>query len=309
MISSSRVPTLEACWVSAATSPSSTALGAELEDERAHLALRPAGEVADRAEGLGEGPGSAHALLLERALRGARVQDRGEQRLGDGVVQVARDPVPLLHRLLSLVALRLGQREGRPLALADDRAEEQRRERRHGDVELRAERPVVDGLLEERPDVVGRDADRQAGRDRDRQRGAGRPESEGRPDQRRKHHVGHRLVDRDRQHAEGGHRAEDSDALPTCGSAATPLRGRGAQVSISGRTTNPPEVSPSHQVRQKVSASLPSITPPASIDSVPMVALIAVAVPSARSMPPTCSVRSSDGARPDQLAQAESPPR
>src|SRR5213083_1286418 len=53
-------------------------------------------------------------------------------------------------------------------------------------------------------------------------------------------------------------------------------------VRISGRTTSAPEVSPSHQVRQNVGTSEWSITPPASIEIVPTVALIAVAVPTAR---------------------------
>ena len=40
------------------------------------------------------------------------------------------------------------------------------------------------------------------------------------------------------------------------------------------------------------------MTPPASIDTVPTVALIAVAVPSATSIPPTCSTRSRAAGRP-----------
>ena len=187
---------------------------AELEDERAHLALRAPRQLSDRAQGPPERAGRAHALLLDRLLGGAGVQGRREQRLGDGVVQIARDPVPLLDGLLALVPLRLGQLRGGPLALADDGAQEERRERRDGDVDLRAQGPVVDRLLEERPDVVGGDPDRHPGRDRDRQRGARRPEPEGRPDQRREDHVGHRLVGRDRDHAEHGDRDDQERALP-----------------------------------------------------------------------------------------------
>ena len=53
-----------------------------------------------------------------------------------------------------------------------------------------------------------------------------------------------------------------------------PRAGSGAHASISGRTTSPPEVSPSHHVRQNVVTSDRSMTPPASIDTVPTVALI-----------------------------------
>ena len=225
-------------------------VAAQLEDERAHLALRAPRQLSDRGQGSPERAGRAHALLLDRLLGGAGVQSRREQRLGDGVVQIACDPVPLLDGLLALVPLRLGQLRGGPLALADDGAQEERRERRDGDVDLRAQGPVVDRLLEERPDVVGGDSDRHPGRDRDRQRGARRPESESRPDQRRKDHVGHRLVGRDRDHAEHGDRGDQERALPACGCAAMPRRDRGAHTSISGRTTSPPEVSPSHHVRQ-----------------------------------------------------------
>src|SRR4051794_9326941 len=55
-----------------------------------------------------------------------------------------------------------------------------------------------------------------------------------------------------------------------------------AHASISGSTTSPPEVSPSHHVRQKFVASEASTTPPASIEIVPTVALMAVATARAR---------------------------
>src|SRR4029450_5022935 len=66
-----------------------------------------------------------------------------------------------------------------------------------------------------------------------------------------------------------------------------------AQASISGRTTNPPDVSASHQVRQNSAAPEALTTPPAIMEMVPAVALIAVATPTATSMPRTCSTRAS----------------
>ena len=68
--------------------------------------------------------------------------------------------------------------------------------------------------------------------------------------------------------------------------------GSRAHASIRGRTTSPPELSASHQVRQNSAAPDSSTTPPATIETVPTVALIAVATPMATSMPPTCSTRS-----------------
>ena len=62
-------------------------------------------------------------------------------------------------------------------------------------------------------------------------------------------------------------------------------RGSPAQVRMSGSAISPPAVSPSHQVRQNVTASDQSMTPPASMETVPQTALIAVAVTSATSMP------------------------
>ena len=66
-----------------------------------------------------------------------------------------------------------------------------------------------------------------------------------------------------------------------------------AQVRMSGSAISPPAVSPSHQVRQNVTASDQSMTPPASMETVPQTALIAVAVASATSMPMIWSARSS----------------
>src|SRR5215213_11347484 len=48
--------------------------------------------------------------------------------------------------------------------------------------------------------------------------------------------------------------------------------GCGTHASIRGRTTSPPDVSPSHHVRQNLVASAASTTPPATIETVPRVA-------------------------------------
>src|SRR3954454_3530279 len=126
----------------------------EPRDQRPHLGLRISGQLGDRAQGLSQRPGSAQMLCLERLLRRAGMEGRREHRLGDGVVKVARDAVPLLHRMLALVPAGLRQLRGGSLALAYDRREEQRRECRNSDVGLSAQGPVVDRLLEERAKVV-----------------------------------------------------------------------------------------------------------------------------------------------------------
>ena len=143
----------------------------------------------------------------------------------------------------------------RPLALAHDRAQEERRERRHGDVELRAQRPVVDGLLEERPDVVGGDADRHA-RPRSRST-AWRPAARiGTPPRSAPGTPCRSPARRSRPRSRRARRPRRSGARPPrSGSRRHAATGSRAQASISGRTTSPPEVSPSHHVRQNVSAS------------------------------------------------------
>ena len=167
---------------------------------------------------------------------------------------------------------------GRPLALADEGAQEERRERGDGDVGLRAQGPVVDGLLEERPDVVGGHPDGHAGGDGDRQRGARRPEPERGPDQGGKDQVGDRLRRSRSQSRRERRPSRSEDRPPRCACVAMPRRIRGPTPAPGGRTTSPPDVSPSNQVRQNVSASEWSMTPPASIEIVPAVALIAVAI-------------------------------
>ena len=160
----------------------------QLGDQRSHLALRALREVRDRAQRLAERV-RAHRRAPELLLSGTRLEVRGEERLGDRVVQIARDPVPLLDGPLVLAPLRL-------TSAAAERARSLTTAQRnsvvsggHDDVNLCAERPVVDRLLEERPHLVGRDADRRAGHDRDRQRGARHPEAERRPDQCRENDI------------------------------------------------------------------------------------------------------------------------
>ena len=87
---------------------------AQLGDELSDLGLRGEGQLPDRPEVLREAAVVERAVLRKRLLGRARVQQRGEQRLGHGVVQVARDPVALLRRLLALAALGLGQLAWRP---------------------------------------------------------------------------------------------------------------------------------------------------------------------------------------------------
>src|SRR5215218_9372514 len=81
--------------------------------------------------------------------------------------------------------------------------------------------------------------------------------------------------------------------------------GSATHASSNGSTTSPPAVSPSHHVRQKCASSDSPITPPANIDAVPTVALIAVAIPSANSMPTTCSTPVESGATADQPTQQQ----
>jgi hypothetical protein len=119
----------------------------QLEDQRAHLALHALGELSDCAEGLCDAPRRGRVVLPERLLRCACVKYRGEQRLGDRIVEIASDPAPLLQRPLALVSASFGEIPGRSLAFAHHCAEEQRGQRSDGDVELRAQRPVVDRLL------------------------------------------------------------------------------------------------------------------------------------------------------------------
>src|SRR5205823_8028981 len=120
---------------------------------------RPLCQLVDRSECLPEQLGALSAVLVESLLSRARVQDAREERLRDGIVELARDAAALLHGALVLTPFRFGQLLDRALPLTDDGAQEQRGQRRDEDVELRAERSIVDRLLVERADPVGRDAD------------------------------------------------------------------------------------------------------------------------------------------------------
>src|SRR5829696_1417489 len=80
-----------------------------------------------------------------------------------------------------------------------------------------------------------------------------------------------------------------------------------AHASINGSTTSPPEVSPSHQVRQNWVASDSSTTSPTTIETVPAVALIAVAIPRATSTPPTCPTPSIAAFRPTRRRSNSAP--
>jgi hypothetical protein len=84
-------------------------LGVELEDERTHLRQSAPGQLTDLAQLRAQLLGGIGSVLRERPLCGSDVQDCGEQRLRDGVVQVAANAVSFLGGALALAALRLGQ--------------------------------------------------------------------------------------------------------------------------------------------------------------------------------------------------------
>jgi hypothetical protein len=83
--------------------------------------------------------------------------------------------------------------------------------------------------------------------------------------------------------------------------------GSRSQVRMSGKTTRAPAVSPSSHVRQNVGTSELSMTPPASIEIVPAVALMAVAAPTARISPLTCDARSSAARGPIRRRSSHAP--
>src|SRR2546426_5688166 len=98
-------------------------------------------------------------------------------------MEITSDPVPLVLGLLTLVPPDLGQLCEGPLPLAGERGQEEGREGRDGDVELRAQSPVVDRLPEERTDVIGGDSHRHPRPGRGPPRGAWGPKSKNPPDQ------------------------------------------------------------------------------------------------------------------------------
>ena len=116
------------------------------------------------------------------------------------------------------------------LALAHDGAQEERRRGRDDDVELRAERAVVDRLLREEPEVVGGDPDREQRENRDRERRPRGAEPEGGPDQRREHDVGQRLARRDGERRQGDDRTEQQPAFERADASH-----RGARVARPGQ--------------------------------------------------------------------------
>ena len=80
------------------------------------------------------------------------------------------------------------------------------------------------------------------------------------------------------------------------GQRASQARGGGlAQASASGTRITAPAASPSHHVRQTVSAALPAITPPSSCARTPTVALRAVPAAIASSVRPSPPMLASGG--------------
>src|SRR5215211_2060493 len=110
-VRSSRAATSAACIFSAASSPSATGSWPS-SLMRAHLTLGAPRQLSDRVQVPADDDRLAAVAMPQRLLRRARVQHGREQGLGDGVVQVARDSVPLLRGALVLVELSLGQLPG-----------------------------------------------------------------------------------------------------------------------------------------------------------------------------------------------------
>ena len=147
----------------------------QLEDERAHLGLRALGELSDRAEGLRDtSRGLRRPAPATSARCGCAAPSRtapGRPSRADHEQSGAAPPRPARPRVRRASARSLDDRS----RSRDHGAQEQRRQRSDGDVELRAERPVVDRLLGERADVVGRYPDRHSRGDRDGERRPGGP--------------------------------------------------------------------------------------------------------------------------------------
>ena len=189
MLSPSELPRPVACLASAATSPSWTGSRCSSKmSERISLCtllVRSALVARDRlTRPEGSAPSCSQSLL-----RGACMQYRREQGLRYRIVEISSYPPPFLHRPCALRSAGFGELPGGSFPLAHQGAQEQRRQRRDPDVQLRAERAVVDRLLGKGPEVVGRYTDRHARGDRNGQRRAGKAESERHEDQRRKHRV------------------------------------------------------------------------------------------------------------------------
>src|SRR5829696_7223579 len=176
----------------------------QVEDQRAHLALNPPAQVRNCTEGAADAAGWIAALLDQSLLGRACVQYPREEGLRHGIVEISSDATAFLRRPFALIPACVGQLPGGSFPFADDAAHEQRRQRRDPDVELRAQCPVVDGLLGERAEFVGGYADCHTGGDRDGKRRAPRAEAECCPNQRGKDHVPDRLLRRERHDAERG---------------------------------------------------------------------------------------------------------
>ena len=77
---------------------------AELEDQRPHLGLHASRQLPDRAQ-LPPHRGRHAGTVRQGLLRGADVQNRREKRLGNRIVQLARDAVALLDGPFALSQL------------------------------------------------------------------------------------------------------------------------------------------------------------------------------------------------------------
>ena len=130
--SPSRVLSADACLASAATSPSSASapgwsskMSVRISASAPRVNRRSRRAPPDRSGGI-------ELLELQRVLRGSDVDSRGEQRLGDRVVQVAGDALSFQGGAFTLAALRLGQLQRRMAAFADDRRQTAGRQRCEG---------------------------------------------------------------------------------------------------------------------------------------------------------------------------------
>ncbi len=157
--------------------------------------------------------------------------EHGQRQLG-AVVEVVLQPPTLIIRHRHQTRPRLAQTPRNRLALRDDRREEHRRQRRHGNVQLRAERAARNRVDDERPRVMGRLPEREADGDGDGERAPARPEAQRGPDQGRKDDVHERPVGPQRDVGEHDHRAQhqssfgDSRPRPGRVRAAATRRGR-----------------------------------------------------------------------------------
>src|SRR5256885_3462324 len=90
-----------------------------LEDESAHLALRLLRELVNRPQRLPEPFGLIAVLGVENLLGRPCMQHAREERLRDGIVELARDSPALFQSALRLAPPRLDELCGRAFAFAD----------------------------------------------------------------------------------------------------------------------------------------------------------------------------------------------